>query len=161
MPDFASTGWWHKLTSQSHCILFTSRKIQFLPRVAARNNSIGSTLVAIGQKGVQALWNAERNGLGLCFTRGPAGLAKIGNAGEDPEINSSVASTVARPEMTIMRCGKPTADVLVSAHSCGNAEKLQECNQVRYWREQAEMWRKRCLEVEAAKNPASRIFDVR
>jgi len=32
-------------------------------------NSLGSTLVAMGKRGVEALRKAERNGRGLCFQR--------------------------------------------------------------------------------------------
>ena len=69
-PDFTSTEWWHALTEQAEIIMFIRPKISFLPkREDGRTNSLGSTLVAIGERGVQALRNAERNGRGLCFQR--------------------------------------------------------------------------------------------
>jgi hypothetical protein len=69
-PDFTSTEWWHALTEQADIIMFVRPKIYFLPkREDGRTNSLGSTLVGIGERGVQALRNAERNGRGLCFQR--------------------------------------------------------------------------------------------
>ena len=69
-PDFTSTEWWHALTEQADIIMFVRPKISFLPkREDGRTNSLGSTLVAMGERGVQALRNAERNGRGLCFQR--------------------------------------------------------------------------------------------
>jgi DNA N-6-adenine-methyltransferase (Dam) len=69
-PDFTSTEWWHALTERADIIMFVRPKIYFLPkREDGRTNSLGSTLVAIGERGVQALRNAERNGRGLCFQR--------------------------------------------------------------------------------------------
>lgn len=69
-PDFTSTEWWHALTEHADIIMFVRPKIYFLPkREDGRTNSLGSTLVAIGERGVQALRNAERNGRGLCFQR--------------------------------------------------------------------------------------------
>jgi hypothetical protein len=69
-PDFTSTEWWHSLTERADIIMFVRPKIYFLPkREDGRTNSLGSTLVAIGERGVQALRNAERNGRGRCFQR--------------------------------------------------------------------------------------------
>jgi hypothetical protein len=69
-PDFTSTEWWHALTEQADIVIFVRPKIYFLPkREDGRTNSLGSTLVGMGERGVQALRNAERNGRGLCFQR--------------------------------------------------------------------------------------------
>ena len=67
--DFTSTEWWQHLTEHSDFILFVRPKIQFLPKSDGRMNCLGSTLVAIGEAGMQALRNAERNGRGICFRR--------------------------------------------------------------------------------------------
>ena len=40
-------------------------------------NSLGSTVVAMGERGAQALRNAERNGRGLCFQRDRQGSARF------------------------------------------------------------------------------------
>jgi hypothetical protein len=53
-------------------VLFVKPKIYFKnggPAERGRTNSLGSTVVAMGERGVQALRNAERNGRGLCFQR--------------------------------------------------------------------------------------------
>jgi DNA N-6-adenine-methyltransferase (Dam) len=69
-PDFTSTEWWHMLTECADIIMFVRPKICFLPkREDGRTNSLGSTLVAMGERGVQALRNSERNGRGICFQR--------------------------------------------------------------------------------------------
>jgi hypothetical protein len=70
--DFTSTEWWQHLTEHSDFILFVRPKIQFLPRSDGRMNCLGSTLVAIGDAGIRALRNAERNGRGICFQRARA-----------------------------------------------------------------------------------------
>jgi hypothetical protein len=68
LPDFTSTEWWHIATRDADAIMFVRPKVYFLPkREDGRTNSLGSTLVAMGGRGVQALRNAERNGRGLCF----------------------------------------------------------------------------------------------
>jgi hypothetical protein len=70
LPDFTSTEWWHTANRDANAILFVRPKVNFLPkREDGRTNSLGSTLVAMGERGVQALRNAERNGRGLCFQR--------------------------------------------------------------------------------------------
>jgi hypothetical protein len=70
VPDFTSTEWWQKLAKHSECILFVCPKIQFLPRINGRTNTLGTTLASIGRKGALALQTAEANGLGVCFRRG-------------------------------------------------------------------------------------------
>jgi hypothetical protein len=69
VPDFTSTEWWQQLAKHSECILFVCPKIQFLPKTSGRTNTLGTTLVSIGEKGVLALQTAEANGLGVCFRR--------------------------------------------------------------------------------------------
>jgi hypothetical protein len=70
LPDFTSTQWWHTATRDADAIMFVRPKVYFLPkREDGRTNSLGSTLVAMGERGVQALRNAERNERGLCFQR--------------------------------------------------------------------------------------------
>src|ERR1051325_3117167 len=77
VPDFTSTAWWQKLAAHSDCILSISPKLQFLPKRDVGINTLGSTLVAIGEKGVLALQSAERNGLGVCFLRKLPGHSRV------------------------------------------------------------------------------------
>ena len=70
LPDFTSTNWWHTAAGSADAIMFVRPKVSFLPkREDGRTNSLGSTLIAMGERGVQALRHAERNGRGLCFQR--------------------------------------------------------------------------------------------
>jgi DNA N-6-adenine-methyltransferase (Dam) len=75
VPDFTSTEWWQTLTAAADAILFVRPKIQFLPKRQVGTNTLGSTLVAIGERGVAALQNAERNGRGICFRRDAARIS--------------------------------------------------------------------------------------
>lgn len=68
VPDFTSAGWWHGLTGRADAVLFVKPKINFLPDHDG-HNTLGSTLVAIGERGVKALLTAEHNGRGLRFRR--------------------------------------------------------------------------------------------
>lgn len=66
MPDSTSAPWWQWVASNVDLILFVSPRIAFigidgLPETSPRN---GSCLMAIGDKGCQALRNANYNGLG-------------------------------------------------------------------------------------------------
>lgn len=77
VPDFTLAEWWHVLTECADIIMFVRPKIYFLPkREDGRTNSLGSTLVAMGERGVQALRNAERNGRGICFQRDVAAVRR-------------------------------------------------------------------------------------
>jgi DNA N-6-adenine-methyltransferase (Dam) len=70
LPDFTSAAWWQDAAGSADAIMFVCPKISFLPKRAdGRSNSLGSTLVAIGERGVAALRNAERNGRGIMFER--------------------------------------------------------------------------------------------
>jgi hypothetical protein len=75
VSDSTATEWWQTLTESADAVLFVRPKIQFLPRMTDSGNTRGSSLVAIGDKGVQALRNAERNGRGICFYRRQIGIA--------------------------------------------------------------------------------------
>ena len=69
VPDFTSVGWWHKLCGAADVIMAVKPKIKFHSRVPGPGNVLGSTLVAIGSQGLQALCNAQKNGRGICFAR--------------------------------------------------------------------------------------------
>lgn len=69
MPDRTSAPWWQYFSQNCDRILFTNKKIKFINEFGeiGESPSNGSTLFSIGEKGVQALTNAEKNGLGNCF----------------------------------------------------------------------------------------------
>jgi DNA N-6-adenine-methyltransferase Dam len=71
LPDFTTTRWWHRATDEADLIMFVRPRIYFLPRYTGRTNSLGSTLVAMGERGVLALLTAELNRRGKCFWRKP------------------------------------------------------------------------------------------
>ena len=65
-PERTSTRWWQALTSRADLVLCVNKKIAFIPTTGkqGRAQALGSTLVAIGERGVAALETAHRNGLG-------------------------------------------------------------------------------------------------
>jgi hypothetical protein len=76
--DFTSAGWWQDFAGSCDAILFVSPKIQFITERHIGINSLGTTLVACGPRGVDALVRAERNGRGTLFDRSAArGLINI------------------------------------------------------------------------------------
>jgi hypothetical protein len=66
--DRTSTGWWQDLCGHADLILQVNKKIDFLhPTNESGTNALGSSLVAYGERGVQALMNAAAAGLGTLF----------------------------------------------------------------------------------------------
>ena len=68
--DRTSTGWWQTLCGHADLILQLNKKIQYIRPDDDRdpgNNALGSSLVAYGEKAVQALMNAAAAGLGTLF----------------------------------------------------------------------------------------------
>jgi hypothetical protein len=68
LPAYTYTGWWHDFIGQTDLVLFTLYKLQFIrhPPVAKKssNCTLSNAMLAIGDRGVTALQNAARNGLG-------------------------------------------------------------------------------------------------
>ena len=66
-PDRTSAPWWQRFAPMADAILFCSPKIHFIPgpNVQASSPGTGTTLFAAGERGVMALENARRAGLGL------------------------------------------------------------------------------------------------
>lgn len=66
-PDRTSAPWWQDAARHSNAILFVSGKIKFIKSDGSTGDSpsSGTTLFAYGQKGMQALCNAELRGLGI------------------------------------------------------------------------------------------------
>lgn len=104
VPDRTSAPWWQRHAKRSTMSLFVGEKLKFLtpdPILGSRKlkdgtrvpqpspdwpglyigsqPAQGTTLLAIGDAGVQALFNAEANGLGSCFE--PAALSRKDQAG--------------------------------------------------------------------------------
>ncbi len=67
MPDRTSAGWWHLIAKEADGLLFTKGKISFLKEDGSAGNSPanGTTLFAMGEKGVEALVRAQEKGLGI------------------------------------------------------------------------------------------------
>ncbi len=70
-PDRTSAPWWQDAVRKADTVLFVSPKIRFLDREGKEGvaPSTGTTLMAVGVRGVDALQRAESNGLGLMFNR--------------------------------------------------------------------------------------------
>lgn len=66
-PDRTSAPWWQRFAPMADAIMFVSPKIHFIPGpgVTASSPGTGTTLFAVGSRGVQALDNARQAGLGL------------------------------------------------------------------------------------------------
>lgn len=66
-PDRTSAPWWQGAAARADCILFVSPKIKFIGAdgLAGRSPAQGTTLMAVGKLGEQALRNAERASLGI------------------------------------------------------------------------------------------------
>jgi hypothetical protein len=66
-PDRTSAPWWQTYAPQADLILFVSPKIKFVPGEGVKSSSPGqgTTLMAKGPQGVQALRNAHAAGRGL------------------------------------------------------------------------------------------------
>ncbi len=70
-PDRTSSPWWQKHAPKADAILFVAPRIRFIPRDGKSSSPAqGTTLMAAGKNGVEALKNASSNNLGwLVFTR--------------------------------------------------------------------------------------------
>lgn len=69
-PDRTSAPWWQDAARKCDVALFVSPKIRFLrpDGSAGVAPGTGTTLLAVGRKGVSALHNASRNGLGFLMS---------------------------------------------------------------------------------------------
>lgn len=67
VPDRTSAPWWQDAAPKMDALLFVSPKIRFLrpSGTAGTSPADGTSLMAMGPQGVQALTNAKRNGLGV------------------------------------------------------------------------------------------------
>jgi len=67
MPDRTSAPWWQLFAKRADAILFVAGKIKFvLPDGSTADQpGNGTTLFACGNRGIEALQNAQLNGLGI------------------------------------------------------------------------------------------------
>lgn len=70
-PDRVSAPWWHDAAAKADLVLIIRGKPAFLDAdlVPQKSPPQGVTLMAAGPRGVEALLNAERNGLGLLWQK--------------------------------------------------------------------------------------------
>ena len=70
LPGYTYTRWFHDLVIKVDCILFPLYKLQFInPTLppARRNCTLSNCLAAIGDQGIEALYNAASKGFGKLF----------------------------------------------------------------------------------------------
>lgn len=69
-PDRTSAPWWQTYAPRARCILFVNGKIKFIgvDGKPGASPAQGTTLMAIGNRGVGALHRAADNGLGFLMT---------------------------------------------------------------------------------------------
>lgn len=65
-PDRTSTEWWQNAIKKCDACLFVNGKIKFIDQNGniGKSPSNGTTLFAVGKRGVEALINANKSGLG-------------------------------------------------------------------------------------------------
>lgn len=71
VPDRTSAPWWQTYADRADAVLFVAKKLRFIRPDGSEGASPaqGTTLLAAGERGVMALENAQRAGLGLLFER--------------------------------------------------------------------------------------------
>ena len=74
VPDRTSAPWWQKYAVRADLILFVSPKIKFVGAdgVPGTSPAQGTSLLAAGQQGCEALRRAAVNGLGVLMVPGDA-----------------------------------------------------------------------------------------
>ena len=71
VPDRTSAPWWQDMADWAEQIMFLDGKVRFIRPDGSlgKSPSVGTTLIAMGKSGCDALENAEREGLGRRFVR--------------------------------------------------------------------------------------------
>lgn len=71
VPDRSSAPWWQKAAKKCDSLLMVSKKIKFQRPDGSygKSPSTGTTFFAYGPKGVEALFRAEKKGLGIALNR--------------------------------------------------------------------------------------------
>ena len=69
LPDRTSSNWWQYLAENADGLLFVKGRIKFIKPDGKRgaNPANGTTLFAIGEKGIEALKTADLLGLGKYY----------------------------------------------------------------------------------------------
>lgn len=75
-PDRTSAPWWQRFAGQAHKVLFVSPKLKFIGADGLPGDSPaqGTTLMAVGSRGVASLHRAANAGLGILMAPQPADL---------------------------------------------------------------------------------------
>lgn len=88
VPDRTSAPWWQDYAPRADALLFIRRKLRFIRPDGSegRSPAQGTTLMAAGPRGVAALQNAARAGLGLLLTHANASPTSQapGEGGQSP-----------------------------------------------------------------------------
>ena len=73
VPDRTSAPWWQQFAARAHKVLFISPKLKFIGADGQPGNSPaqGTTLMAVGSRGVAALHRAAERGLGILMAPMP------------------------------------------------------------------------------------------
>lgn len=85
VPDRTSAPWWQTYAEQADLMLFVTPKIRFIGADGKEGTSPaqGTTLLACGPQGIDALRNAHRAGLGLLAVPGGLSLPCVSSSEQD------------------------------------------------------------------------------
>jgi hypothetical protein len=69
VPDRTSAPWWQQFVPRAQLVLFVSPKLKFVGAdgLPGRSPAQGTTLLAAGERAIEALEHAARNNLGVAF----------------------------------------------------------------------------------------------
>jgi hypothetical protein len=117
-PDRTSAPWWRRYATMAHKVLFVSPKLKFIAidRRPGRSPAQGTSLMAIGSRGVAALHRAADKGLGVLMAVQPSAVALYDTTspntarrsiGEEPAESALAAGTSSSPQCTYPSCDCP------------------------------------------------------
>jgi hypothetical protein len=74
VPDRTSAPWWQRYAAMAHKVLFVAPKLKFIGTDGKPGTSPaqGTSLMAVGSRGVAALHRAAENGLGVLMAVQPS-----------------------------------------------------------------------------------------
>lgn len=81
-PDRTSAPWWQRFAAQAHKVLFIAPKLKFIGAdgLPGMSPAQGTSLMALGSRGVAALHRAADNGLGVLVA--PQITGRVGGTGQ-------------------------------------------------------------------------------